>query len=187
MRLSVQIEFDKTLDLDTFKSSVTVGRSPTCDLIIPHESVSRTHCRIEKGQNGFYLTDLGSSNGSFIDGRKLSPNVKTAFKPSSQLVIGKLECEVSETVSPSIPEKIVSTEHSSRGDYTATMRISRLDLNKPSITLENEKKLKVTGPRNPISEHSFKQVPQETESKGIYIFLFVVISLGLAWMMAPDF
>ena len=71
MRLSVQIEFDKTLDLVTHKKIVTVGRSPKCDLVIPHESISRKHCQIEVIKGNFYITDLGSSNGVTVNGIRI--------------------------------------------------------------------------------------------------------------------
>src|SRR5688572_9309170 len=97
MKLSAQIEFDKTLDLETSKTTVIVGRSPKNDLVITHDSISRQHCQIEFVKGVFYITDMGSSNGSYIDGQKLEPNVRTPFISSQQLTLGKIECEISES------------------------------------------------------------------------------------------
>lgn len=63
MKLSVQIEFDKTLHLETPKNSVILERSPKADLVIPHDSISRQHCQIDVAKNIFYIPDPGSSNG----------------------------------------------------------------------------------------------------------------------------
>jgi DNA-binding CsgD family transcriptional regulator len=48
--------------------AVIVGRSPRCDLVIDHLSVSRRHARVTRG-NGSYVqvADLGSRNGTFVD------------------------------------------------------------------------------------------------------------------------
>lgn len=186
MKLSVQIEFDKTLDLETSKSSVTVGRSPKTDLQIPHDSVSREHCRIDFIKGMFYITDLGSSNGTFIDGQRLEVNQKTPVLSSSQLTIGKLDCELSETTAPiqnSDTAKIISSNVSSKGDYTATMRIARIDINKQTKRTAEATPPKVKGPRNPVSEGLGRTTKAAGESKFIYIVLFILISIAEVWMI----
>ena len=46
----------------------TIGRDPGCDLVIPDISVSRWHARLARGANGWLLTDLGSTNGTRLNG-----------------------------------------------------------------------------------------------------------------------
>lgn len=184
MRLSVQIEFDKTLDLVTPKLNVIVGRSPKSDLVIPHDSISRSHCRIEKVKGIFYITDLGSANGTFLDAQRLAPEQRTPFLSSSHLALGKLDCELSEDSSPVTAEGGSEAEElSTRGDYTATMRISRLDLNKtvrpPPGPVTN---LKSKGPRNPVSENKKKPAVKKESKKG-YIVLFFLVSAILAYLI----
>ena len=48
-----------------------IGRSRRCDLKIESPLVSRRHCRIEPRDSGFFLRDLGSQNGTWIDGEKI--------------------------------------------------------------------------------------------------------------------
>ena len=184
MRLSVQIEIDKAMDLETHKDSVLVGRASNNDLVIPHDSVSRTHCCIDYRKGIFYITDLGSSNGTYIDGERLNPNEKRAFLISSQLTIGRLECELGLSNSP-VPhqERIISSNVSSSGDYTRTMRISRIELNRPSLTLANEKKLKPKGHRNPIIEPKEKIAPPQRGSNKFFLFLLFLVVLSLAWYL----
>lgn len=187
MRLSVQIEFDKTLDLVTHKTSVTVGRSPKCDLVIPHESISRKHCQIEILKGVFYLTDLQSSNGITIDGKKIPPNTKVPITSTSHVSLGKLECEISDSaqVIQNSP-KVISSTVADSGDFTATMRISRIELNRPSITLELEKKPIVKGPRNPITEKVRPPVKQPKEYGKLLLLVLALVLLAVAWFMAPD-
>lgn len=51
---------------------VLVGRGSACDVRIPNNlRISRTHARIEREDAGFRITDLGSSNGTFVRGGEL--------------------------------------------------------------------------------------------------------------------
>ncbi|MBE8163171.1 MAG: FHA domain-containing protein [Bdellovibrionaceae bacterium] len=49
-----------------------VGRSKQCNIHIPHNSVSKKHCRFYLQDNQLYIEDLNSSNGSFINGKKIT-------------------------------------------------------------------------------------------------------------------
>lgn len=52
--------------------SVTViGRRHNCDIRIPLESVSRRHCQLTCGEDRWVVRDLGSRNGTQINGRKV--------------------------------------------------------------------------------------------------------------------
>lgn len=55
--------------LDT--RSLIIGRDPMSDIIINDPEVSRQHARISETDNGFQIEDLGSTNGTFIDGQRL--------------------------------------------------------------------------------------------------------------------
>jgi predicted component of type VI protein secretion system len=189
MRLSVQIEFDKTMDLDTPKTDIVVGRNSGNDIVIKHDSISRQHCRIEAQKGVFYITDLGSSNGTFIDGQKIEPQKRMAFLSSQQLTLGKLECEIADgaTAAP-VEGKVVSSQVSSSGDYTATMRINRIDLARGSGAQVAEKKIRPKGPRNPITNEiqNKKDVPSK-DSKRLYIILFIAIAGLVAYFALPYF
>ncbi len=51
--------------------SFSIGRAPDCDVIIDHESVSKRHARIDWLSTYAELEDLGSSNGTFLNGQKV--------------------------------------------------------------------------------------------------------------------
>ena len=55
-----------------FKDEVTVGRGEDNDVVIPHASVSRQHARLMKRNGAFELMDLNSTNGTFIEDRRLA-------------------------------------------------------------------------------------------------------------------
>jgi pSer/pThr/pTyr-binding forkhead associated (FHA) protein len=56
--------------------AVVVGRSSHCDLIVDHPSVSRRHARVTRtGDSGVRVVDLGSRNGTFVDGVRVGEAV----------------------------------------------------------------------------------------------------------------
>ena len=48
-----------------------VGRAPTCDLPVFHPTISRRHAELTSDGTGLSLRDLGSSNGTFVNGAKI--------------------------------------------------------------------------------------------------------------------
>src|SRR5487761_2187807 len=47
---------------------ITIGRSAPAELVLEGGTVSRRHCRLELCNDQLLLTDLGSTNGTFVDG-----------------------------------------------------------------------------------------------------------------------
>jgi len=48
-----------------------IGRDKSMDIVLPSPHVSRLHAQIVNSEGGFYLYDMGSSNGTWIKGRKV--------------------------------------------------------------------------------------------------------------------
>ena len=53
-------------------AAVTLGREEDCDISLNDKSVSRRHARIQLGPDGYYLVDLQSTNGTFINDLQVS-------------------------------------------------------------------------------------------------------------------
>jgi pSer/pThr/pTyr-binding forkhead associated (FHA) protein len=49
----------------------TIGRSPTCQIVVPRTTVSRLHARIERDGPRYVLRDAGSANGTFVNNRRI--------------------------------------------------------------------------------------------------------------------
>ncbi len=54
------------------KGIITLGRDITNDIVINDPEVSRHHCRLTQGGGGYTMEDLGSTNGTFVNGQRLA-------------------------------------------------------------------------------------------------------------------
>jgi len=70
------------------KNDILMGRGDECDLVLKHQEISRSHARLSRVGDDVLLTDLGSSNGTYIDGQPLTPNVPIALLPGQSIMIG---------------------------------------------------------------------------------------------------
>ncbi len=52
--------------------TLVLGRSSSADLRLPHASISRRHARLQRRGERFFLEDLGSQNGTYVDEERLS-------------------------------------------------------------------------------------------------------------------
>src|SRR5262245_50793060 len=68
---------DKGKVLRTEQLPILIGRAPDNDIYIPLDrKMSRQHAKLLKIQNRYFLEDLGSTNGTFYQGTKVSGRVE---------------------------------------------------------------------------------------------------------------
>jgi pSer/pThr/pTyr-binding forkhead associated (FHA) protein len=65
-----------------------VGRSPENEIHLDDTQISRRHAAIVWDSTRCSVTDLSSSNGTFINGRRLMPNVPEALRPGDRVSFG---------------------------------------------------------------------------------------------------
>ncbi|MCK6549428.1 FHA domain-containing protein [Myxococcota bacterium] len=68
------------------KDTFIIGRSRTCDLVIPSSKVSRQHSGICRENGEYYIEDLGSANGVWRDGVKIQ---KEKIKDGDEFMISE--------------------------------------------------------------------------------------------------
>lgn len=66
---------------------MTIGRAPTSSIIITDDYASTQHAQIELTDKGWIYTDLGSTNGSWIDRKRINEPVR--LKPNTEIHIGR--------------------------------------------------------------------------------------------------
>jgi ABC transport system ATP-binding/permease protein len=70
-RDSVREEMEvQATDIDE-GGSMVFGRDADCDLVLDHVLISRRHARIDHKPNGYVIADLGSANGTFVNGQRI--------------------------------------------------------------------------------------------------------------------
>jgi hypothetical protein len=67
---------------------VTVGRAAESDVVIDDDSVSATHARLEWDLGAWRITDLGSTNGTTVEGIRLASNIPTPLPYGSTVRLG---------------------------------------------------------------------------------------------------
>ena len=56
--------------------AITLGRGEECDIVLPDRQVSRVHARVSRADDGFYVEDMGSKNGTYVNGMPVRDRVK---------------------------------------------------------------------------------------------------------------
>ncbi|UCD84722.1 MAG: Flp pilus assembly complex ATPase component TadA [Deltaproteobacteria bacterium] len=65
---------------------ITIGREDTCDIVLPQTKVSRRNAEILQRDDGFFIQDLKSTNGTFLNGKRIDG--ETVLRPQDVVVIG---------------------------------------------------------------------------------------------------
>jgi pSer/pThr/pTyr-binding forkhead associated (FHA) protein len=69
----------------------TVGRAPRADFVVDAALVSRLHCRITAAADNLEVVDLRSTNGTFVNGKRIS---KAHLADGDRLRVGRVELTV---------------------------------------------------------------------------------------------
>jgi sigma-B regulation protein RsbU (phosphoserine phosphatase) len=66
----------------------TLGRNTDCTVSLPGKQISRLHAHIYTQDGNYLLEDMGSSNGTFVNGKRLAPHVSTPISERDTFQIG---------------------------------------------------------------------------------------------------
>ncbi len=91
--LRIILKFNSTVlkELKTDQDEIIIGRDSGNDIPIDNVGVSREHARIIKGENYYFIEDLNSTNGTFVNGKKIN---KKYLKEDDEISIGKHSLQV---------------------------------------------------------------------------------------------
>jgi FHA domain-containing protein len=79
------------LDWDGGPSELRIGRSSSCDLMLSDPTVSRRHARLICRGGKWVLQDLGSTNGTALNGRRVG---RCELRPGDELMLGHARLRV---------------------------------------------------------------------------------------------
>ncbi|MBN2553053.1 MAG: FHA domain-containing protein [Spirochaetales bacterium] len=73
---------------------LTIGRDSRNSITLEDSLASRSHAVIQKIRDEFYIQDLHSTNGTFVNGKKIPPGDYIRLRPSDTILIGRTELSV---------------------------------------------------------------------------------------------
>jgi hypothetical protein len=83
-----------------------IGRAPDCDIVMGQTEVSGKHCRLSRSAGAWSVEDLGSSNGTFVNGRRLAPHSPTVVTHADTVTLGAVAMPWPER--PSAPSPVLA-------------------------------------------------------------------------------
>lgn len=137
------------------RQDTVIGRSSECKLRIASQEVSRRHCSILVGENGVQIRDLGSANGTFVDGERIAPNVDLPLRTGCQLEVGNVRFLV-EHDAPPPPDEPASTSE------VANAEVARRVAARETIPADNRGEPASGGDRTDRSPAADPPPPAET-------------------------
>jgi hypothetical protein len=80
---------DKGRSFEFQRDTILIGRAPESDMQLQDKSVSRKHLKIEKKQGNYFITDLRSKNGTFIEGMRIESQKAYEVNEGIPVAVGK--------------------------------------------------------------------------------------------------
>jgi hypothetical protein len=80
---------DKGRSFDVTGDRITIGRGPENEIQLRDTSISRTHVEIFRKGTKYYLQDLKSKNGTFVDGMRIRAGMEYEIKEGIPIAVGK--------------------------------------------------------------------------------------------------
>ncbi len=119
------IPLDGSAPVEIAKDLIIVGRKEECDLRLQHKSVSKLHCVIVKTDGLLLLRDLGSTNGTRVNGHRVR---RAALLPNDQLSIAncKFRIHLGPDLAPFMEEG-EHTQHLDKSDMAGLLRKAQPD------------------------------------------------------------
>lgn len=153
-RIRLTVEGGPTREFPGDRAFV-IGRSQNVDFSIPHPNLSREHVRISLKDGDVWLEDLGSANGTFVQGQKLPPKSVVKIKPQYRVLLGTgsnviitVEAvESSEPLPAVTPAPMGDLDLPAAHEHTKTSRYSAVGITPPVQEFEVSKTMTKSRPK----------------------------------------
>jgi len=91
---------ERAIELADGTSEIRIGRRPDVELPLPFPSLSGLHARLTRSNDGWQIEDLGSTNGTRVDGVRLPPGEPRPIATGAQIALGEVTLIFDGMVSP---------------------------------------------------------------------------------------
>jgi len=98
----------KVTDLELSDKPITIGRSPDADIITLDERASRMHCGIRIWDGEYYIKDLKSKNGTFLNNQRVE---MAKIKPGDKVRLGNTLLHVDDKKAPGTATSMDSVQN----------------------------------------------------------------------------
>ena len=122
-RLWFRVE-DKPWQEITFAEDIVIGRGDDVGLKVHEGHISRNHALLKVAGGNFYLQDLGSQNGTYLEGQRLAANQPTPIYPGQYFSVGRATFTV-------IDEAKQVAFHQTIADHTSSINVPEIQVVKP--------------------------------------------------------
>ena len=128
MRLFVQSGPQTGQAYDIVKETSTIGRASNSDILIADQSVSRQHAKLQRLTNGFVLSDLHGTNGTFVNNVRIAS--PTQIHPGDTIRVGQTVLVLQESA-----EMVMPASGALHGDVPPAQPVARTSNSKPLIAV----------------------------------------------------
>lgn len=90
LRIELKYQGKKLTTFETNNEQISIGRNPVNDIQIDNPAVSSSHAVIRKVMNTYYIEDLKSTNGTFVNEKRID---KYELLDRDEVIIGKHNLE----------------------------------------------------------------------------------------------
>jgi pSer/pThr/pTyr-binding forkhead associated (FHA) protein len=149
------------------QSVLTIGRDPTNNLVIDDKRVSRRHARFERDDAGFYIHDLESTNGTYlnqqrISGAQLLRNNDEVWVGDRVIIFRDPEATMKGTPPPIVRQRLLEPEEELRIDSKAKEVYLRGKVLDPPLTAKEFQLLEL------LYNHKGEVISKEAIAQGVW-------------------
>ena len=135
MRLHYMKKDGTQMEFELGERPITIGRSPEADVVILDEKASRLHCGIRLWDGEFYIKDLKSRNGTYVNGDRVDvAKLKLGDKIRVGSVVFSFDVEPARKGNAALQE--VEEEIASGKGYSTILREIVSDIDQPTADSE---------------------------------------------------
>lgn len=141
----VMFKDNERRDFPMTQARIVLGRRTDCQLRIPTRDVSRQHCELVQEKGALEVRDLGSSNGTFVNGKRIA---QAALKPGDNLRVGPVTFVVQINGNPAkvapAPDQLRTNVTPAAGGSAAgdddTFELNEADLELDDLSFDDDEK-----------------------------------------------